>query len=68
MTCTHEKYRQDNYMSADRALAAIRSNQSPICWMSIIVVTCEECGENIAHGERVRVMTVKEVMKCAGSS
>ncbi len=62
-SCTHEKYRADNYMSADRALATIRSNQSDICYMGIVVTTCDECGGDISHGQRVRVMTTKEYIK-----
>lgn len=50
-------------MSADRALAAIRSKQSDVCWMGIVATTCDECGGDISHGQRVRVMTTKEYIK-----
>ena len=60
--CTHDKYRADNYMSAGRALAAIRSNQSDICYMGRIVTHCEECNADISRGQRVEVRTVKEVL------
>ena len=63
MTCTHEKYRADNYMMADRALAAIRSNQSDVCYMGQIVTHCDECGEDISRGQRVEIKTVNEYIK-----
>ena len=68
MACTHDKYRADNYMMASKALTEIKTGNAGVCWMSQIVSVCDDCGADISHAERVRVMTVKEVMKCVALS
>ena len=61
MTCTHDMYRSKPYMSDSQALKAIRE-KNDICHMSAIIKTCQDCGADISHGRRVRVMSVKEYM------
>ena len=60
--CTHDIHKGDDHMMADRALKAIHGKNS-ICWMSAIIKKCETCGADISHARRVRVKTVKEVLR-----
>lgn len=61
-SCTHDKYRQYPYMHEDEALSMMRANTNSVCWIGIVVKTCDDCGADISRGRRVMVRTVEEVL------
>lgn len=60
MTCNHDRYRADNYVSDIKAMAMMKAGE--ICRIGMVITHCADCGADISHGRRVQVKTVEQVL------
>lgn len=60
-TCTHDRYRTDDYMCHPKAL-----KDENIAWVGMVVTHCKDCGTDIEFARRAPALSAAEYLRKIG--